>query len=326
MSALSKFVGCILFASFLFMCPNAKANKFFALGTASNKGTYYPVGKAFCKQINRSRDEHKLRCLEYTTGGSVYNIQALSSGELDLAITRSDLAYFAYRGEERFLDMGPNNELRTLLNLYTQPLLITVKKSSGIKTFSDFAGRKINIGNKGSGKRDIAEKIFRIMGWSKKYFSSVTEFSTKNQEVPFCSGQVDILIESIGLPNKLYERLSKQCDAIFISVPAKILSGLKELGPFFFDYTVPAKFNPGSKNIARTLGIKVVLLTQKKIHINSISTITRLIINDLEGFKSAHPALADVSIKHMFKEGIRVPLHDGVVSELQKSKKRRQKK
>ena len=141
MKLLLKTSAYILLTALLFFSPNAYANKFFALGTASTKGTYYPVGKAFCKEVNRLRDEHKLRCLEYTTGGSVYNIQALASGELDLAITRSDLAYFAYRGVERFSDIGENNNLRTLFNLYTQPLLVTVKKSSGIKSFSDFKGR-----------------------------------------------------------------------------------------------------------------------------------------------------------------------------------------
>ena len=122
-------------------------DKFLALGTASTRGTYYPVGNSLCGLINKDRDRHLVRCLSYTTGGSVYNIQALSSGELDLAITRSDLAYKAFNGLGEFAAIGANRALRTVTNLYNQPVVITVRKDSGINSFADFKGKVINIGN-----------------------------------------------------------------------------------------------------------------------------------------------------------------------------------
>ena len=91
-AALSVFAGDVAYA----------ADKFLALGTASTRGTYFPVGNTLCDLINEKRDSHLVRCLAYTTGGSVYNIQALTSGELDIAITRSDLAYKAFKGLEQF--------------------------------------------------------------------------------------------------------------------------------------------------------------------------------------------------------------------------------
>ena len=316
-----KFIYISLFALMVFGgSSESYAGKFFALGTASSKGTYFPVGKAFCQQINKYSDAHRLRCLEYITGGSVYNIHALMTEELDLAITRSDLSYYAYKGRGRFKGLENHKQLRAVLNLYTQPLLVTVKTSSGISNFSDFKSRSINIGNKGSGKRDIAQKIFSIMNWNNRDFSAVTEYSTSQQGTPFCQEDVDILIESIGLPNRFYSGLIKTCGAMFIGVSSKVISGLKKLGPFFFETEIPKAFNPGNKGIAKTVGIKVVLITTIRQPVAPIKMLASVILQNLDEFRNSHPSLKGLSKRSLFSEGINLPLHPGVAAALNEVK------
>ena len=157
--------------------------------------------------------------------------------ELDLAITRSDLSYYAFKGRGRFKGLENHKQLRTVLNLYTQPLLVTVKTGNGISNFSDFKGRSINIGNKGSGKRDIAQKIFSIMNSNNRIFSAVTELYIP-AGYSFWEEDVDILIESIGRRQVLHRPI-KTCGAMFIAVSPKVISGLKKLGPFFFETEIP---------------------------------------------------------------------------------------
>ena len=316
-----KFICISLFALMVFGDSGEScAGKFFALGTASSKGTYFPVGRAFCQQINKYSDAHGLRCLEYVTGGSVYNIHALMTDELDLAITRSDLSYYAYKGRDRFKDLENHNQLRAVLNLYTQPLLVTVKTGSGISDFSSFKGRSINIGNKGSGKRDIAQKIFSIMNWNNRNFSAVAEYSTSQQGTPFCKEDIDILIESIGLPNRFYSGLIKTCGAMFIGVPTKVISGLKKFGPFFFDTEIPRALNPANKGIAKTVGIKVVLITTIRQPVAPIKMLASVILQNLDEFKNSHPSLKGLSKRSLFSEGINIPLHPGVAAAMNEVK------
>lgn len=287
------------------------ADKFLALGTASTRGTYFPVGNTLCNLINEKRDKHLVRCLSYPTGGSVYNIQALTSGELDIAITRSDLAYKAFNGLNQFAAIGANRQLRTVTNLYSQPVVITVRKDSGINSFDDFKGKVINIGNRGSGKRAIADQMFKIMGWTNAHFAGTTEFSTRGQSKPFCDKKVDILIESIGLPAPLYDNLAANCDAKFIDIPEKLAEGFRKSGPFFFDYKIPAKINPNNDQDVRTVGIKVVLLSLTTISPETISTVTESIFGEKGKFQKSHPALSLSTPDSMVNEGIHVPLHDG---------------
>lgn len=287
------------------------ADKFLALGTASTRGTYFPVGNTLCNLINEKRDRHLVRCLAYPTGGSVYNIQALTSGELDIAITRSDLAYKAYNGLAQFAPIGANRMLRTVTNLYSQPVVITVRKDSGINSFDDFKGKVINIGNLGSGKRVIADRMFKIMGWTKADFAGTTQFSTRGQSKPFCEEKVDILIESIGLPAPLYDKLANECDAKFIDIPEKLAEGFRKSGPFFFDYKIPASINPNNDNDIKTVGIKVVLLSLTSVSPETIATVARSIFGKKGKFQKSHPALSLSDPNSMVNEGIHVPLHDG---------------
>lgn len=224
-------IGCVI--GFSGSSTAVAFDKFVALGTASKRGTYYPVGQALCKFINAGRLEHLVRCVAYNTGGSIYNIQALTSGELDLAITRADLAYRAYKGLGQFADIGANKNLRTVTNLYDTPVVVTVRKGDGIKTFEDFKGRRINIGNRGSGKRNISDEIFRIMGWNQKMFSKVTELGTTAMAKAFCDKKIDIMMEAIGLPAKLYDRVTYECDGVFMDLPKKVIDTYQAKGPFF---------------------------------------------------------------------------------------------
>jgi hypothetical protein len=289
----------------------AAFDKFVALGTSSTSGVYFPVGNAICDLINAGRLDHLMRCLSYSTGGSVYNIQALVSGELDIAITRSDLAYEAYLGKGQFAALGANKDLRTVANLYGQPVAVIVKADSGIDSFDKLDGRRINIGNRGSGKRTIADMIFRIMGWTNARFDKVTELSTGAMGRAFCAGEVDILIEALGIPAAFYDRMTRECGGRFISLPPELIAGFKEIGPFFYDDRIGGDLYPHNPADVNTVGIKIVLVTVARVHPHSIGIVADALFGRLDDFRAAHSALSRATVTNMLKEGIHVPIHAG---------------
>jgi TRAP transporter TAXI family solute receptor len=305
-------------ATVLFCCLAAFApgpahayDKFIALGTAYRAGTYFPVGEALCRRINRYRDETKIRCLSYETGGSVYNIQALTAGELDLAITQSNLLYNAYHGLGEFAKFGPNKSLRTVVNLYDQPLTVTVHKDSGIANFSELPGKILNIGNEGSGKRALAEKIMSIMGWQRRDFSSVLELSTGKQARAFCERKIDIMVETVGIPTPLYKTVEK-CGGVFLDLPEKLSSGFKALGPFFFDYRIPRSINANTTHDVKTIGLKIVLISRSSVSNETIRSVAASLMGERGAFQKLHEALSLTSERSMTEQSVHVPLHGGV--------------
>ncbi len=76
----------------------AASTEFITIGTGGVTGVYYPTGGAICRLVNKGRKEHGVRCSVESTGGSVYNINTIRAGELDMGVAQSDWQYHAYHG------------------------------------------------------------------------------------------------------------------------------------------------------------------------------------------------------------------------------------
>lgn len=86
--------------------------RFTSIGTGGLTGVYYPTGGAICRLLNRERKTHGIRCSVESTGGSIYNLNALASGELEFGVAQSDMQYHAYEGSSKFSERGANPQLR----------------------------------------------------------------------------------------------------------------------------------------------------------------------------------------------------------------------
>lgn len=304
------FLGCLFSTG----ATAGAADKFLALGTSSKSGVYFPVGKEICRRLNINRETHLHRCQALTTGGSVYNIQALVSGELDLAITRSDLAYASYNGVGLFKKLGAVPGIRAIATLYDNPVAVLVSPESNITDFSQLTGKRINIGNKGSGKRSFSDELFKIMGWKRTDFSSVSELSSSKMARAFCAGELDILIQAMGIPAAYYDKLVEGCGARFLSIPDDIIAAFKNKGPFFEEAVIPGGMYAGNPEDVRTIGTKALLVTSSRVGNRAVGEVAKGIFEDLAGFTSSHPTLQNSNAENMLKEGIFIPLHEGAAA------------
>ena len=135
---------------------------FVTIGTGGVTGVYYPTGGAICRLVNKSREEHGIRCSVESTGGSIYNINTIRAGELDLGIAQSDWQYHAYKGTSKFKESGPFKELRAVFSVHPEPFTVVARKDANIKTFDDLKGKRVNIGNPGSGQRGTMEVLIFV--------------------------------------------------------------------------------------------------------------------------------------------------------------------
>lgn len=145
--------------------PAAAEERFHAfasLGTGAINGVYYPVGGAICAIVNQDLSATGVRCSLETTPGSVYNVDALRSGELEFAIVQSDVAFEAFNGKGAYANK-PDPELRSVLALH--PELVTIVARAGVKDVADLAGKRIYVGPEGSGTRHTWEAIAHAFGW-----------------------------------------------------------------------------------------------------------------------------------------------------------------
>ena len=77
------------------MLASGAQERFINIGTGGLTGVYYPAGGAICRLLNKGREAHGIRCSVESTGGSIFNLNAIANGELDFGVAQSDWQYHA---------------------------------------------------------------------------------------------------------------------------------------------------------------------------------------------------------------------------------------
>ena len=319
---LQKFINCIQLCIPLLALPNfllaenahQRLGHLLTLGTASASGTYWPVGKGICEIINQKRVESGIRCHALLTGGSVYNVQALRSGELDLAITRSELAEKAYAGISSFNEWGPFTELRIVLGLYDQPVSLVVKANSGIQKLIDLKGKRIGLAKPGSGQRRHVELILQAASLGSKDVILDSGLSAKAMGSKFCDGEIDVVIQAIAHPSKYYENLIKNCNARIVSMDGSDFERIKSFDQGAQKITLPESLYGLMADTINTYGYKAVLVTSSKVPDDVISHVIDILTENFEKYYQINDTLSAGGFRTFLTNDINVPVHNGAVS------------
>lgn len=285
--------------------------KFIALGTASTSGVYHPIGVGICDLLNERRLTDLIRCLPYSTGGSVYNIKSVLSGELDIGITRTDLVFDAYYGRGDFAAAGAAPSLRLIGSLYDEPVVVLARRSSGVHQLADIRGKRINIGNRGSSQRNIVGMVLDGMGYSHGDFSGVTEFSTDGMGDAFCKGEVDVIVQALGMPAPFYKRMIEECDGVVVALPEAIIERITLERPTLARITIPGGIYAGHPDAMQSIGFRTALVASDRLSEETVYRIARTLVAQIEDLKERHPALRRLTAKAMATDGIIIPLHAG---------------
>ena len=253
----------IFFVFALCVCASGKAiasEKFVTIGTADELGVYYPTGGAICRLVKRGLKDHGIRCFVESTDGSIFNLKGIRQKELDLGIAQTDWVYHAYNGTEDFKKDGPFSDLRSLFSLHMEALTVIARKDSGIESFRDLRGKRINIGAAGSGVRATMERLIQLEGWSKKSFKEIKEIKASKQGAALCSGELDAVVYIAGHPNGAINELANSCEIKILPVTGKEIDLLLMNSPFYFKTTIPAGMYRGNSGLIETIGTKAILV------------------------------------------------------------------
>ncbi|WP_246164784.1 TAXI family TRAP transporter solute-binding subunit [Litorivicinus lipolyticus] len=264
-------------ASVLGASAQGNYQKFIALGSGSSVGTYYQVANTLCHAINDERLVHGVRCINRSTGGSIYNIKALQAGQLDMAITRRDLLDAAMDAQSSRPDLEVGVGLRYLKSLYSMPLVAFSRADSGINGLNDILGKRVNIGAKGSGKRSAASAIFDALGWSSSDFSELTELSSAAMVEAFCDGTIDVFFEALANPNAMYATIIDDCNGRLIEMSPAIIDRVLAANSAFKLTPIAAGLYNHHAGESKAIGFEAVLATTDALTDGTVDIIMQLV-------------------------------------------------
>lgn len=290
---------------------SAEEQRFITIGTGGVTGVYYPAGGAICRLVNMERKDHGIRCSVESTGGSIYNLNAIRQGELDLAVAQSDWQYHAYNGTSEFKDDGPNKDLRAVFSLHPEPFTVVASKGSQVKNFDDLAGKRVSVGNPGSGQRATAEVLMEEMGWTMDKFSLAAELKAAEQSQALCDGNIDAFFYTVGHPSGAIKEATTSCDSNLVNVNNEAAKTLVKENPYYRMATIPGGMYRGNDEDTTTFGVAATFVTSADVADDVVYQVVKAVFENFDSFKRLHPAFGNLKKEEMVSDALSAPLHPG---------------
>lgn len=289
-------------------------NKSIVIASGGPTGVYYPVSVAICRLYNVRYSFLGYGCTVENSGGSIDNLKQLRASRVDFAIVQSDWQAHSKTGTDIFVDAGPHAELRSVFALYTETFTVVARAKSGINIFEDLVGKKVNIGNPGSGQRATMELLMSLYGWSRFDFASTREFGSDLQAQALCDREVDAIVFMAGHPSGTIKTATQTCDTELVNVVGEKVEGLVENNSQYRHSAIPAGTYFGQQSEITSFGVSATMVTTSTQSDESVLRLVTVVFDELDRLKKMHPALGSLDAIEMQKDIMPAPLHDAALS------------
>ena len=289
--------------------PAAAQQKFVTIGTGGVTGVYYAVGGAICRLVNKDRAKHNVRCSVESTGGSVYNVNTIKAGELDFGLAQSDVQYQAYKGEGAMKE--PYADLRAVFSVHPEPFTLVARPEANVKSFADLKGKRVNIGNPGSGTRAAMDELLAAEKMKVGDFALASELKADEHGPALCDNKIDAFFYGVGHPSANIQDPTTACGAKLVPLTGPAIDTLVKTKPYYAYATIPGKLYANNPDPTRTYGVLATVVTSSKVPADVVYLVTKAVFDNLDEFKKLHPAFANLDPKTMVKDGLSAPLHEG---------------
>jgi uncharacterized protein len=289
--------------------PAAAQQKFITVGTGGVTGVYYAVGGSICRLVNKDRAKNNLRCSVESTGGSGYNVNTIKAGELDFGMAQSDVQYQSYKGTAAFKEPFP--EMRAVFSVHPEPFTLLSRKEANIKSFADLKGKRVNVGNPGSGTRSAMDELLTAENMKLSDFSLASELKADEHGPALCDNKIDAFFYGVGHPSANIQDPTTACGAKLVPITGPAIDGLVKKYPYYAYATIPGGMYANNPQPTKTYGVLATLVTSSKVPADVVYIVTKAVFDNFDEFKKLHPAFANLDPKNMIADGLSAPLHEG---------------
>jgi len=284
------------------------------IGTGGVTGVYYPTGGAISRIVNKKSAEYGIKATVESTGGSVYNINAVLAGDLEFGVAQSDRQSQAYNGEAEWAERGPQKKLRAVFSIYPEAFTLVASVNSGINSVNDLKGKVVNLGNPGSGQLQNSKDVLEAVGLTE---ADVKAEYAKAVEAPglLQDERIDAFFYTVGHPNgSIKEATSGRIKVKIVPITGPGIDAFIEKFPFYAKALIDIKNYPTAANDkdVETVGVKATFVTSSDVSDDVVYAITKEVFENFDEFKKLHPAYSVITKESMLA-GLSAPIHSGAL-------------
>ena len=296
----------LLVTAIMLASCSKNAKKDYILATGGTGGTYYPFGGAIANIWNTKIEN--MNVTAQATGASAENLRLINKGEAEYAIVQNDVMDYAYNGTDLFAGEKLAN-IMTIGTLYPEVVQIAVSKDSGIKSVADFKGKRISVGDAGSGVEFNAKQIMEGYGLT---FDDIkkSNLSFKESAEGIQNGTLDGCFVTAGVPNAALQELAFTAGLTLVPVDGEAAKKICEKYGYYTQTTIPGGTYKGTDDDTPALAIKATLAVSSKLDEQTVYEMTKALFENLDELATAHAKGKEVSAKAAVT-GVSVPFHPG---------------
>lgn len=275
------------------------------MATGGNTGTYYAFGTAVAQVLTENTTA---KFNVQATGASKANIQLIADGEVELAIVQNDVMDYAYNGTELFAG-ETITEFSALGACYAEVCQIIADPSAGIESVEDLKGKKVSVGDAGSGVEFNAKQILEAYGIT---FDDIDKqnLSFGDSADAFKDDKIDAFFCTAGAPTTAVMDLATSNAIKVLTIDDEHAAKLIESYPFYTQYTIPASTYNGMDGDAVTVAVKATFIVSNDLSEAAVYELTKALFENKEAITAAH-AKGEFLDPQYAVEGISVPFHPG---------------
>ena len=286
------------------------AQEFITIGSGSTTGVYFPVATGIAKLVNDANVG--IRANARSTGGSVANINAINAGEFEMALAQNDIAYYAYQGCCIPAFQGkPVKTIRALAALYPEVVHIVARKDAGIRTVADLKGKRVVVGDVGSGTEQNARQILEAYGLTFDDLGQAIRVSASQGIQLMQDKRADALFYTVGLGASAIQQLALTTPIALVAVDLNRIQAIAKKYPFYVGFNIPGGTYKGVDVTTHTVAVQAMLIASEKLSEETVYKFMKAVFGNLEAFKKIHPNLERFFSLEKAVKGLPIPLHPG---------------
>lgn len=301
----------------------AQKKRFFGIATGGIGGVYYPLGGALAQSLTNKIPD--MIVTAQTGNASVANVNLIARGEVESGIAQNNVALAAFKGDKESWKTPQVKDLRAIASLYPETVHMVALKKSGIKTMYDFKGKRIIVGDKGSGTDFDSRRILEGIGLTYKDIQPIyVYYAAAVQRMQ--DEQADVVFWTAGVPISSIIEIATTKDVVFISFPDKVIKKIQAKYPYYAKVSMPANSYPKQPQPVNTIAMMALWVTRAEVNEKDIYDVTYnlwektpLIYREKKEKASGAEVMAKVHEqgKNVKLEnallGVTVPLHKGAL-------------
>jgi hypothetical protein len=303
------FVALIVALSLLVSVP-AMAKQDVLFGGASITGVYYQVALQISNIMNKHMAD-KYNYIGRPTGGSVFNINAIDRGAFDFAVAQSDRNFQGFNGAADW-EGKPVKGLRSVFSMHPETVLLVTRQDAGVKSVTDLKGKRVNIGNPGSGQRGNAEDVLRLYGIDYNKDFSPEALQQAEASRALVDQKIDAFFFTVGNPSAAIEEPAQSVDLDIVPINSDAIKKFVAEHPYYIMTKIPAGTYKGVDKDVETYAVTATVVTNESVPEELVYDMVKTVFDNLDELKASHAAFRNLNPEEMLG-GLSAPLHPGAL-------------